>query len=48
MIDIRRHAMYYDALRMRSEYLKESKEGAAHMCEIMEKALEQAAYLKML
>ncbi len=35
--------MYYDALRMRSEYLKESKEGAAHMCEIMERALEQEA-----
>ncbi len=37
------HEMYYDALRKKAVYLKESKEGVAHMCKIMEDALAQEA-----
>ncbi len=37
------HEIYYDALERKAVYLKESKEGVAHMCKIMEEALEQEA-----
>ena len=35
--------MYYDVLKRKSEYLKNSEEGVMHMCKIMEEALEQEA-----
>ncbi len=35
--------MYYDIIKKKSEYLKKSEEGVAHMCKIMEEALEQEA-----
>lgn len=35
--------MCYDLIKEKAKYLKESEEGVAHMCKIMEEALEQEA-----
>ena len=35
--------MYYDLVKTKTKYLKESEEGVLHMCKIMEEALEQEA-----
>ena len=35
--------MCYDLIKKKAKYLKESEEGVAHMCKIMEEALEQEA-----